>query len=116
MPPAWRKRPVSNRRTHGPLSHFLRLLVGNKRLEKVPAGPSCRKQRLQIRRAESHAAAIKHPVISAEKTIGRTKRYLQPTTVMAAKQTANAHAVPRMSAKASAGRTPRCHANSAAKK
>jgi hypothetical protein len=34
--------------------------------------------------------------------------------VMAAKQTANAHAVPRMSAKVSAGRPPSCHANIAA--
>src|ERR1700722_5640359 len=71
-------------------------------------------RRLQIACAESHAAAIKHTVITIEKTIGRIKRYLQLTTVMAAKQKANAHAVPRMSAKVSAGRPPSCHANIAA--
>src|SRR5580700_6950060 len=70
----------------------------------------------QIDCAESHAAAIKHAVIISEKTIGRIKRYRQLTTVMAAKQTANAHAVPRMSAKVSARRPPSCHANIAAKK
>ncbi len=73
-------------------------------------------QRLQIGGAESHAAAIKHTVITIEKTIGRIKRYLQLTTVMAAKQTANPHAVPRMSAKVCAGRPPSCHANIAAKR
>ena len=66
--------------------------------------------------AEKHAAAIKQSVITAEKTIGRAKRYLQLTTVIAAKQSANAHAVPRMSAKVAAGRPPSCHANIAAKK
>jgi hypothetical protein len=55
---------------------------------------------------ESHAAAIRHTVITTEKTIGRTKRYLQLTTVMAAKQRAKAHPMPRMSAKVSAGRLP----------
>ena len=73
-------------------------------------------QPLQIDRAESHAAAIKQTVITAEKTIGRIKRYLQLTTVMAAKQAANAHVVPRMSAKVCRGRPPSCHANTAAKK
>src|SRR6266571_1016999 len=53
---------------------------------------------------DSNAAAIKHTVITIEKTIGRIKRYLQLTTVMAARQTANAQAVPRMSTKVSAGR------------
>jgi len=43
--------------------------------------------------AESHAAAIKHSVIKMEKTTGRRK-YLQLTTVMAAKQRANAQGVP----------------------
>jgi hypothetical protein len=66
--------------------------------------------------ADSQAAAIKHTVITIEKTIGRIKRYLQLTTVMAAKQAANAHAVPRMSAKVSAGRPPSCHARMAAKR
>ena len=64
--------------------------------------------------AESHAAAVKHSVITIEKTIGRIKRYRQLTTVMAAKQRANAHAVPRISAKVAVGRPPSCHANIAA--
>ena len=64
--------------------------------------------------AESHAAAVKHSVITIEKAIGMIKRYLQLTTVMAAKQRANAHAVLRMSAKVAAGRPPSCHANIAA--
>ncbi len=42
------------------------------------------------------------------------KKYLQLKTVTAAKQTASAHAVPRMHAKVSAGRLPNCHANTAA--
>src|SRR5215472_12833592 len=45
----------------------------------------------------SHAAEIRHNVIMIEKTIGMTNRYLQLTTVMAAKERANAHAMPRMS-------------------
>ena len=73
-------------------------------------------QGLQSGEAESHAAAIKHTVIPIEKTIGSIKRYLQLTTVMAAKQAENAHAVPRMRIKVSAGRPPSCHANIAEKK
>jgi len=61
--------------------------------------------------AESDAAAAKHTVITAEKAIGRIKRNLQLTTVMAAKQRANAQAVPRMSAKVAGARLPSCHAN-----
>jgi hypothetical protein len=61
--------------------------------------------------AESHAAAVKHNVIAIERAMGSIKRYLQLTTVMAAKQSANAHAVPRMSANVAAGRPPNCHAN-----
>ena len=64
--------------------------------------------------AESHAAAVKHSVITIEKAMGTIKRYLQLTTVMAAKERANAHAAPRMSAKVAAGRPPSCHANIAA--
>jgi hypothetical protein len=71
-------------------------------------------ERLQIGFAESHAAAVKHAVITIEKTIGRIKRYLQLTTVMAAKQRARAHTVTRMTASVSAGRPPSCHANTAA--
>ena len=41
--------------------------------------------------AESHAAAVKHTVIAIEKAMGMIKRYLQLTTVMAAKERANAH-------------------------
>jgi hypothetical protein len=66
--------------------------------------------------AESHAAAVKHKVIRIEKTMGIIKRYLQLTTVMAAKQRTNAHAVLRRSAKVAAGRLPSCHANIAANK
>jgi hypothetical protein len=73
-----------------------------------------RQQRLQAGFIESHAAATKHTVITMERAIGRIKRYLQLTTVMAAKQRANIHAVPRISARASAGRPPSCHANIAA--
>jgi hypothetical protein len=46
--------------------------------------------------------------------MGRMKRYLQLTTVIAAKQRANAYAVPRMSAKVAGGRPPSCQANIAA--
>ena len=42
------------------------------------------------------------------------KKYLQVKTVMAAKQKANVHAVPRMSAKDCGGRPPSCHANTTA--
>ena len=64
--------------------------------------------------AESHAAAVKHNVITIEKAIGMIKRYRQLTSVMAAKQRANAHAVPRMSASVAAGSPPNCQANIAA--
>jgi hypothetical protein len=73
-------------------------------------------ERLQPGFAESHAAAVKHAVITIEKTIGKIKRYLQLTTVMTAKQRAKAHTVTRMTAKVSAGRLPSCHANTAANK
>jgi hypothetical protein len=69
---------------------------------------------METRFAESHAAAVKHNVITIEKAMGRIKRYLQLTTVMAAKQSANAHAVPRMSAKVAVGSPPSCHAKIAA--
>jgi hypothetical protein len=76
-----------------------------------------RNQRLQIGFfAESHAAAIKHMVIMAEKTMGVVKAYLKLKAVTAAKQMASAHAVGRMGAKISAGRPPSCHANTAANK
>jgi len=64
--------------------------------------------------AESHAATVKQIVITIEKAMGKMKRYLQLTTVMAAKQSANAHRVPRMSARLAAGRPPSCHARIAA--
>ena len=64
--------------------------------------------------AESQAAAVKHNVIAIEKAMGRMKRYLQLTTVMAAKQRANDHAVPRMSAKVAGGMPPSYQANIAA--
>jgi hypothetical protein len=58
---------------------------------------------------ESHALAGKHNVVTIEKTIGTIKKYFQLKTAMAAKQRANAHAVPRMSAKDSGGRRPSCY-------
>src|SRR5579863_5238630 len=64
--------------------------------------------------AESHAAAVKHNVITIEKTMGIIKKYFQLKTVMPVKQRANVHAVPRMSAKDSGGRLPSCHANTTA--
>jgi hypothetical protein len=45
--------------------------------------------------AESHAAAVKPNVTTTEKAMSRIKRYLQLTSVMAAKQRANAHTAPR---------------------
>ena len=66
--------------------------------------------------AESHAAAVKQTVIAFENAMGTIKRYLQLTIVMAAKERANAHAVPRMSASVAAGRPPNCQANIAAKR
>lgn len=66
--------------------------------------------------AESHAAAARHTVTTIEKAMGKMNRYFQLTTVMAAKQKANAHTVPRMSAKVAAGRPASCHASIAANK
>ena len=66
--------------------------------------------------AESHAAAVKHNVVTTEKTMGIIKKYLQLKTVMTTKQRANVHAVPRMSARDSGGRPPSCHANTTASK
>src|SRR5260370_42630970 len=74
------------------------------------------KERLQLGFAESHAGAVKHTVITVEKTIGRIKKYLQLKTVIAAKHNAKVHAVPRMSARVFAGRPPSCQANIAASK
>ena len=91
--------------------HVARLVRSNRL--KLQAGTDAN-ERLQSGFAESHAAAVKHAVIAIEKTIGRIKRYLQLTTVMAAKQRARAHTVTRMTAKVSAGRPPSCHANTAA--
>jgi hypothetical protein len=55
-------------------------------------------------------------VIAIENAIGMIKRYLQLTTVMAAKESANAHVVPRMSARVAGGRPLNCQANIAAKR
>jgi hypothetical protein len=65
--------------------------------------------------AESHAAAIRQTVIAIENTTGKIKRYLQLTTVMAAKERANAHAVPRRCASVAGWRPPNCQASIAAK-
>ena len=71
---------------------------------------------LQIGCAESHAAAIKHAVITIEKTMGVVKAYLQLKAVTATKQMASAHAMLRTRAKVSAGSPPSSHANTAANK
>ncbi len=59
----------------------------------------------------SHAPTLRHTVITAENAIGIIKRYITLTTVIAAKQRANAQAMPRMRAKVSAGSPPSCQAN-----
>jgi hypothetical protein len=64
----------------------------------------------------SHAAKIKHRVITDEKTMGMAKRNMQLTIVMAVKQMANAHAVARIILKVSAGSPPNCQARTAAKR
>jgi len=64
--------------------------------------------------AESHAAAVKHNVITIEKAMGKIKKYLQLKAVMAAKQTANAHAMPRTWANVPGGRPPSSHATTTA--
>jgi hypothetical protein len=66
--------------------------------------------------AESHAAAIKHTVTRAEKTMGVVKAYFQLKAVTATKQMASAHAMLRTRAKVSVGRLPSNHANTAANK
>jgi hypothetical protein len=66
--------------------------------------------------AESHAAAARHSVITVEKIRGRTNKYLQLTNVIAEKQRANAHAMPRMLAKVSAASPASCQAKIAEKK
>jgi len=63
---------------------------------------------------ENHAAKVKQNMITAERTMGRMKRYLELITVITAKQRANAETVLRMSANVAAGRPPSCHANIAA--
>src|SRR5437660_12426761 len=59
---------------------------------------------------ESQAAEIRHTVITIEKTIGTTKKYLQLKTATAAQPMASAQAMPRTCAKVSAGRLPSCQA------
>src|SRR5689334_9583620 len=66
--------------------------------------------------ADIHAAAVKQMVMAIEKATGMTNRYFQLTTVMAANESANAQAVPRISASVAAGRRPSCQANIAAKR
>jgi len=53
---------------------------------------------------ESHAAAIKHAVITIEKTIGPMKSYLQVKTVSTAEQMARPHLVPCTTAQVSGSR------------
>ncbi len=64
--------------------------------------------------AESQAAAVKHTVMSVEKTMGVVKAYLQLNAVTAAKEMASAHAMLRTRAKVSAGSPPSSHVNNAA--
>ena len=54
--------------------------------------------------ADNHAAAVKQTVIAIGNATVMMKRFLQLTTAMAAKATANAHAVLRISASAATGR------------
>jgi len=79
-------------------------------------GPVAFATKAQLVFAESHAAAVKHTVIRIEKTRGVVKAYLQLNAVIAAKQTASAHAMLCTRAKVSAGSPPSSHANTAAKK
>src|SRR5580704_19580450 len=58
---------------------------------------------------ESHAPAIKHTVIRAEKTMGVVKAYLQLRAVTATKQIASAHAMLRTRAEVSAVSPPSSH-------
>src|SRR6185503_2879033 len=62
--------------------------------------------------AESHAAAIKQTVITAEKTMGIVKANRQLKAVIATKQTTRFHAIPRTRTRVSAGRRLSCHAYS----
>ncbi len=70
----------------------------------------------QLAFTDSHAAAIKDPVIRVEKTMGVVKAYLQLKAVTATKQMASAHAMLRTRVKVSAGSPPRSHANTAENK
>ena len=63
---------------------------------------------------ESHASAIKHAVITIEKTIGPMKKYLQVKTVSTAKQMARPQLVPCTTAKVSGSRPLSCQAKEAA--
>jgi len=74
------------------------------------------RERIQTVLEESHAAAVKHNVITREKTIGTMKRYFQLRTVMTAKQTAKAHTARRIDDKVSAERLPSCQASIDAKR
>lgn len=64
--------------------------------------------------AQIHAAAIKHPVIRVEKTMGIVKANLQLKVVTARKQMASAHVIPPIRATISAGNLLNCQANTAA--
>jgi hypothetical protein len=70
----------------------------------------------QLTFTESHAAAIKHTVITIENTIGVVNVYLQLKAVTAIKDTASAQAILRTRAKVSAGSRASSHANTAANK
>src|SRR5579859_435238 len=72
--------------------------------------------KVQLVFGESHAAAIKHTVVTMEKTRGVVKAYLQVKAVIATKQRARAHAMLRTRATVSAGSPLSNHANTAANK
>ena len=78
--------------------------------------PASRPAKLQPVFAESHAAAIKNTVITAEKTMGVVKAYLTLNAVTATKEMASAHAMLRTRANVSVGSPPSSHANTAANK
>jgi hypothetical protein len=113
-------RPVSGLPTNRELigiSWFLGTDPRDEPVTSVPPHTGTRPARsywLRIGFAERHAAAIRQTVVTIEKTMGIIKKNFQLKSVIAAKQRANAQAVPRMSAKNSGRRPPSCQANTTA--
>src|ERR1700733_7538559 len=88
--------------------------TGNRRRRGKPTKIGLGASLVQPVFAESHAAAVKHPAIRDEKTIGVVKVYLQLNAVTATKQMASAQAMLRTRDKVSAGSPPSSHATTAA--